>query len=367
MSQFLGHLRFSHDQPLRDGVLLTNLGTPDAPERRNLRRYLKQFLWDPRVVELPRPLWWLILNLVILNLRPRRSAELYRKVWTEQGSPLMVHTRRLAEEVAAQLDERLPRPPLVEVAMRYGQPSIASALRRMHSAQLNRLMVLPMYPQYSGSTTGSTFDAVSRELRRWRWVPELRFVNGYHDNELYIEALAGKIRGAWETTDGPGQMLLMSFHGIPKRYLLEGDPYHCQCHATARLLAGKLGLPADRWKVVFQSRFGREPWLQPYCDETLAALPGQGVRSVDVVCPGFAVDCLETLEEIAIQNRELFERSGGESFRYIPCLNDDPANRDLVLNLIEQHTGGWRGFGADDDPAVLDERRDRALALGAER
>ncbi len=366
MSKFLGHSRFSHDQPLRTGVLLTNLGTPDAPERRDLRRYLKQFLWDPRVVEFPRPVWWLILNLVILNLRPQRSAALYRKVWTEQGSPLLAHTRRLAEGVVAQLGERLPDPPLVEVAMRYGEPSIPSALRRMHGAPLHRLIVLPMYPQYSGSTTGSTFDAVSRELRGWRWVPELRFVNGYHDDELYIEALAGRIRRAWEA-DGRSRMLLMSFHGIPKRYLLDGDPYHCQCHATARLLAGKLGLPDDRWKVVFQSRFGREPWLQPYCDETLAALPGQGVRSVDVVCPGFAVDCLETLEEIAIQNRALFERSGGESFRYIPCLNDDPAHRDLVLKLIEQHAGGWHGFGARVDSAVLEERRARALALGAER
>lgn len=366
MSKYLGQSGFRHDQPLRTGVLLTNLGTPDAPERRDLRRYLKQFLWDPRVVEFPRPLWWLILNLVILNLRPQRSAALYRKIWTDQGSPLLAHTRRLAEGVAAQMDARFHQPPLLEIAMRYGQPSIPSALRRMHGAQLHHLIVLPMYPQYSGSTTGSTFDAVSGELRRWRWVPELRFVNAYHDHELYIEALAGRIRRAWEA-DGPARMLLMSFHGIPKRYLREGDPYHCQCHATARLLAGKLGLPDDRWKVVFQSRFGREPWLQPYCDETLAALPGQGVRSVDVVCPGFAVDCLETLEEIAIQNRELFERSGGESFRYIPCLNDEPAHRDLVLALIEQHARGWGGFGAPDDPGVLEERRARALSLGAEQ
>lgn len=366
MSKYLGQSRFSHDEPLRAGVLLTNLGTPDAPQPRKLRRYLKQFLWDPRVVELPRPLWWLILNLVILNLRPRRSAEAYSKVWTKQGAPLLAHTRRLAAGLSARLGERFPQQPLMEIGMRYGRPSISSALHRMHDARLHRLLVLPMYPQYSGSTTGSTFDAVSRELQHWRWVPELRFVNGYHDHDLYIDALAAKVRRAWDQARR-GELLLMSFHGIPKRYLMKGDPYHCQCHATARLLAGKLGLRKDQWKVVFQSRFGREPWLQPYCDETLRALPRQGVRSVDVVCPGFAVDCLETLEEIAMQNRELFERSGGESFRYIPCLNDDAEHQELVLKLIEQHTRGWPELEIAPDPGALRQRQGRALAMGAQR
>jgi len=366
MSEYLGQSRFSHDQPLRAGVLLTNLGTPDAPEPAALRRYLKQFLWDPRVVEFTRPVWWLILNLVILNVRPRRSAEAYRKVWTDQGSPLLAHSRRLVEGVGEELDRRVPRQPLVRLAMRYGEPSIASALREMQGAQLHRLLVLPMYPQYSGSTTGSTFDAVSAELQHWRWVPELRFVGGYHDHPLYIDALAGKIRRAW-SDNGRGELLLMSFHGVPRRYLLKGDPYHCQCHATARLLAEKLDLRDDQWKVVFQSRFGREPWLQPYCDETLASLPGDGVRSVDVVCPGFAVDCLETLEEIAMQNRELFERSGGEAFQYIPCLNEDPAHRDLVLKLVEGHTGGWPELAAPGDTAALKARQARAMALGAEQ
>lgn len=366
MSEYLGQSRFNHDQPLRAGVLLTNLGTPDAPERAALRRYLKQFLWDPRVVEFPRPAWWLILNLVILNVRPRRSAEAYRKVWTEQGSPLLVHSRRLVEAVGEALDRRAPRQPLVKLAMRYGEPSIASALRQMQDAQLHRLVVLPMYPQYSGSTTGSTFDAVAAELQHWRWVPELRFVGGYHDHPLYIEALAAKIRRAWRD-NGRGELLLMSFHGVPRRYLLKGDPYHCQCHATARLLAEKLDLRDNQWKVVFQSRFGREPWLQPYCDETLAALPGEGVRSVDVVCPGFAVDCLETLEEIAMQNRELFERSGGETFQYIPCLNEDAAHRDLILKLVEEHAGAWPELVAPADTAALEARQARAMALGAER
>lgn len=366
MSQYLGQSRFSHDQPLRAGVLITNLGTPDAPERRAVRRYLKQFLWDPRVVEYPRALWWLILNLVIVNVRPRRSAEAYRKIWTDQGSPLLSHSRRLAEGLMDELDAHLPQKPLVRIAMRYGQPSIPSALRQMHDAQLHRLLVLPMYPQYSGSTTGSTFDAVSRELRQWRRVPELRFVSSYHDHELYIEALANKMRRTWNE-NRRGDLLLMSFHGVPKRYLLNGDPYHCQCQATARLLAAKLGLRDAQWKVVFQSRFGREPWLQPYCDETLAALPAQGVRNVDVVCPGFAVDCLETLEEIAMQNRELFQQAGGESFQYIPCLNDDPAHRDLMLKLVAEHTQGWPEFAAPVDSAALEQRQSRAVALGAER
>lgn len=366
MSQFLGQSRFSHDQPLRAGLLITNLGTPDAPERRDVRRYLKQFLWDPRVVEYPRPLWWLILNLVVLNIRPGRSAEAYRKVWTDQGSPLLLHTRRLAERLMEALDSRMPQQPLVKIAMRYGQPSIPLALRQMHEAQLHRLLVLPMYPQYSGSTTGSTFDAVSSELRRWRWVPELRFVSSYHDHELYIAALADKVRRSWDE-GRRGDLLLMSFHGVPKRYLLNGDPYHCQCHATARLLAAKLALRDDQWKVVFQSRFGREPWLRPYCDETLAALPARGVRSVDVVCPGFSADCLETLEEIAMQNRQLFEQAGGESFQYIPCLNDDQSHRDLLVKLVEEHTRGWPEFAEPVDGAALEQRQTRAMALGAER
>lgn len=363
MSHYLGQSRFSHDQPLRTGVLLTNLGSPAAPEPADLRRYLREFLSDPRVVEFPRPLWWLILNLVILNIRPRRTAALYAKIWTEQGAPLLVNTRALTESVIGAAGERFPAPPMIDFAMRYGEPSIGSVLRRMHDAQLHRLMVLPLYPQYSGSTTGSTFDAVSRELARWRWVPDLRFVGGYHDHPAYIEALAGRVRRAW-SEGTKGELLLMSFHGVPRRYLLRGDPYHCQCQATARLLAAELGLNDGQWQVVFQSRFGREPWLQPYCDETLKALPSRGVRSVDVVCPGFSADCLETLEEIAMSNRELFLAAGGESFRYIPCLNGEPSHRDLVLALVEQYMQGWTEL---EPPAAgsLGRRRERAVALGA--
>lgn len=364
LGQSAGGVGFTHDQPPRAGVLMINLGTPDAPERGDLRRYLKEFLSDPRVVEFPRVLWWLILNLVILNVRPARSAEAYRKIWTDQGSPLLVYTRGLVKAVSRQAAERWSRAPIIEVAMRYGKPSIPAALRRLHEAGVYRLLVLPMYPQYSGSTTGSTFDAVAQELTGWRWVPELRFANGYHDATLYIDALAERIQRAWRLQRG--ELLLMSFHGVPERYLTQGDPYHCQCHATARFLAEKLDLSPDQWQVVFQSRFGREAWLQPYCDETLKSLPARGVRSVDVVCPGFAVDCLETLEEIAMQNRELFEEAGGESFQYIPCLNDEASHSELVLNLIEQHTRGWPELEQPISTEALAQRRARAAALGAE-
>lgn len=364
MSRFLGQSRFNHEQPPRAGVLLTNLGTPDAPTTSKLRRYLREFLSDPRVVEFPRPLWWLILNLVILNLRPPRSAKAYRKIWTEQGSPLLANTRRTAEALDDRMRGRFAQQPLLKVAMRYGRPGIAATLRELHYAQLHRLLVFPMYPQYSGSTTGSTFDAVSRELQHWRWVPELRFINSYHDQAPYIDALADSVRRAW-AQNRRGEILLMSFHGVPQRYLLEGDPYHCQCHATARLLAEKLELDEKSWQLVFQSRFGREPWLQPYCDETLKALPFRGVRSVDVICPGFSVDCLETLEEIAIQNHALFRRAGGESFQYIPCLNDREKHVDLLLNLIEQHTAGWPEFENPADCGSLERRSTRARELGA--
>jgi len=366
MPQFLGQSNFNHEQPLRAGVLLTNLGTPDNPTRKDLRRYLKQFLSDPRVVEFPRAAWWLILNLVILNVRPARSAESYRKVWTDEGAPLLAHMRCLADGVIDRCSQGFPRQPLVKIAMRYGQPSIPEALRPMHDAQIHRLLVLPLYPQYSASTTGSTFDAVSRELQRWRWVPELRMVGNYHRHELYIDALAESVRRAW-AGGRRGDLLLMSFHGLPRRYLLQGDPYHCQCQATARLLAEKLGLRDDQWQVVFQSRFGREPWLQPYCDETLKSLPDKGVRHVDVVCPGFSVDCLETLEEISMQNRELFEQAGGESFQYIPCLNDEETHQALIMKLIEEHTAGWPEFSEPVDSRELEQRRERALAMGAER
>ncbi len=366
MNRYVGEVDFRHDAQAGIGVLLVNLGTPQSPTPGSLRRYLKQFLSDPRVVEFPRLAWWLILRLIILNVRPRRSAEAYRKIWTEAGSPLMVISQQQTKALRELLATRYPGLVEVELGMSYGQPSIPEALDRLRINGARRIVILPLYPQYSGTTGGSVFDAVADTLRRWRWVPELRFINAYHDHPAYIEALAAKIRDQRQR-HGPGDRLLFSFHGVPHRYLINGDPYHCQCHKTARLVAEALDLETDQWMVVFQSRFGREPWLQPYCDKTLQQLPGQGVRAVDIVCPGFAADCLETLEEIDQQNREVFLGAGGERYQYIPCLNDDPDHIELMAELVAASTSGWAE--RDIDPAAQAEQRKqtlrRAQAMGA--
>lgn len=314
------------------GVLITNLGTPDAPTPAALRRYLAEFLWDRRVVDLPRPLWWLILHGIILRTRPKRSAALYRKVWSEQGSPLLTTARRQRELLAAELDARGHAVP-VALGMRYGRPSIAAAIDELRAAGVQRMVVLPLYPQNSCSTTASTFDAVSAALAARRAVPTLEFIADYHLHPAYIGALAASIRAAW-AQQAPAERILFSFHGTPQRFADEGDLYYDQCRASAAALAQALELPAERWLLTFQSRFGREPWLQPYTDETLAALPGQGVKSVDIVCPGFSADCLETLEEIALGNREHFLAAGGESYRYIPALNDRPDHIAALADLI---------------------------------
>jgi ferrochelatase len=283
---------FSHDQPARAGILLANLGTPDAPTPGAVRRYLAEFLWDPRVVELPRPLWWLILHGIILRVRPARSARKYQKIWTADGSPLLAISQRQATAVAATLAERYPGPIQVAVGMRYGNPSIATALAELRAAGVRRLLILPLYPQYSAATVASTFDAVAAELRAWRWLPELRFITQYHDDPGYLDALTAHLRAA--RADQPGERLLFSFHGLPKRNLLAGDPYYCQCHKTARLVAERLDLQPGQWAVAFQSRFGRAESLQPYANMLLADWAKAGVKSVDVACPGFAADCLET-------------------------------------------------------------------------
>lgn len=319
------------------GVLLANLGTPEAPTRAAVRRYLAEFLWDPRVVEMPRWLWWPVLHGVILNLRPRRSAAAYAKIWRADGSPLLSITLLQAQALRARLPELA-----IETGMRYGQPSIPGALGQLRARGARRLLVLPLYPQNSATTTASTFDAVAQAFAGWRDVPELRFVRSYHDHPGYLAALADSIRASWER-HGRGEMLLMSFHGIPQRYADAGDPYRAECEATAHRLAAALDLQAGHWRLVYQSRFGREPWLQPYCDKTLEALPGQGVKNVDVVCPGFAADCLETLEEMAHTNRQLFLDHGGERFCYIPCLNDSPVHIEFLAGLIRENAAGWAG------------------------
>ncbi|HAJ92335.1 MAG TPA: ferrochelatase [Gammaproteobacteria bacterium] len=322
------------------GVLLVNLGTPESPAVADVRRFLKEFLWDPRVVELSRPAWWLVLNLVILNTRPRRSARAYAKVWTDAGSPLMVISRRQHVALQAELDQQLDVPVPVALAMRYGKPSIAAGMQELRAAGVKRLLVLPLYPQYSATTTASIVDAVADELRHWRALPELRFINDYHEHPSYITALADSVR-RYQATHGEPDRLLLSFHGIPQEYVDAGDPYAQQCYRTAELLVQALELPADRWQLSFQSRLGPKQWLQPYTDHTLTALAAEGVKNVQVICPGFSVDCLETLEEVALENRDTFLGAGGEQYGYIPCLNDDASHVRLFSALVSRHTQGW--------------------------
>ena len=363
MTQYVGTSRHVHGQPARVGVLLVNLGTPDAPDTASVRRYLAEFLWDPRVIEAPRAFWWLVLHGIILRTRPKRSAHAYSKIWTPEGSPLMVESRRLTEGLASTLAGRHGDSVRVELAMTYGNPSIRSALARLRDANVQRLLVLPMYPQYSATTTASIFDRVTAELGHWRWIPEVRFVNQYFEDEQYVAAVAAGVEQHWR--ERGRKHLLFSFHSIPKRYFMAGDPYHCQCMATARLVAAKLGLADGEWSVGFQSRFGREEWLKPYVDVLLHDYSHQGPKQVTVVCPGFATDCLETLEEISMQNREMFLSHGGEAFDYAPCLNASPTHVALYAGLFERHVQGWPGLDGRDDPAEREAARQRALSLGA--
>lgn len=351
---------FSHRQADKIGVLITNLGTPEAPTKQALRPYLKQFLSDPRVVEVPRLLWWMILNLVILNIRPKRSAKAYATVWQEQGSPLMIHTANQAAALQQSLSAEYGENIIVDFAMRYGKPSVSSAIDSLLQKGVRQLLVLPMYPQYCASTTGSTFDAVAEDFRQRRWLPELRFITQYCEHPDYIQAMADKIRSHWQTHP-KADKLIFSYHGIPKRYLLNGDPYHCECHKTSRLIAELLGLSKDEYLTTFQSRFGREEWLKPYTDHTLKNLPGQGVKSVQMVCPGFSSDCLETIEEIGEENREYFMQAGGERYEYIPALNSDKGHINMMASLVKKHLQGW-DINKEID---YDVRQQRAKEMGA--
>ncbi|MDD1618889.1 MAG: ferrochelatase [Methylococcaceae bacterium NSP1-1] len=314
------------------GVLLANLGSPTAPTTKAVRRFLKDFLWDPRVVNLPRPLWWVILHFFVLPFRPARSAKAYRKVWHEKGSPLTYLTRELTEKTADQLNAKGIT---TDFVMRYGEPSIANQLRAFKQAGITDLIILPLYPQYSSTTTASIYDHLVKELNQWRHLPNIQFISDYHQDKHYIAAVAESIEQAWREQD-KNELLLMSFHGLPEQLTKWGDPYFHQCHNTAKLIAEKLGLNEKEWMIVFQSRFGKAEWLKPYCVDTLQNLPGQGIKAVDVVCPGFAVDCLETLEEIALENKSIFLKSGGTSYRYIPALNDSVAHVKAIVNLLEQ-------------------------------
>jgi ferrochelatase len=355
---------FTHGQPPKTAVLLCNLGTPDEPTAPSLRRYLAEFLGDPRVVEIPRPVWWLILHGIILRTRPAKSAKKYASIWTPGGSPLKVWTEKQATLLRGHLGER-GHHVTVRYAMRYGNPSMASELDKLKAEGHTRVLILPAYPQYSGTTTASVFDAVYTWAAKVRLVPELRFVNHYHDDPGYIAALARRITTYWQDHGRPDK-LVMSFHGVPERTLHLGDPYHCECHKTARLLAEKLGLSRDKWQLTFQSRFGKAKWLQPYTEPTLVALAQGGSRRVDVVCPGFTGDCLETLEEIAMEAREAFLHAGGKEFHYIPCLNDSLDWIAALTSLAERHLSGWP-TQARPDAASLAASRAAALALGAKQ
>ena len=364
---------FDHRRTARVGVLLSNLGTPDAAKPAALRVYLKEFLSDPRVIELPRWKWLPILHLFILTTRPKMSAGLYRKVWTAEGSPLLVTSQRQRAGIEARLRDRFGGTGdrgdrgdqiVVELGMRYGNPSIASALAALAAKNCHRVVVLPLYPQYAAATAGSTFDAVFAELTRTRWVPGLRTIETYHDEPGYIAALAASVQERWQN-EGPPEKLLMSFHGMPQRYFDDGDPYFCYCQKTARLLAEALALPDERWMLSFQSLFGKEEWLKPYTDRTVERLAKQGVRKLDVICPGFSADCLETIEEIDQLNREIFLHHGGERFRFIPCLNERADHLDFLSDLVARSLDGWLG---ETDLAAADARTaDDAAAATARR
>lgn len=365
---FLPEPPFQHDQPQRIGVLLINLGTPAAPTGQALRPYLKEFLSDSRVVEIPRALWWPILNGVILNTRPHKSAKKYAAIWQDGGSPLMLHTAALSGRLSEELARRSPYPLTVEYAMRYGEPSVAAVLRRMQAAGVSRLLVLPLYPQYAASSAATALDAVYRVLLKTRNQPELRSVRHYHDDPGYLAALRQSVESHW-AEHGRADVLLMSFHGVPRRTLELGDPYHCECQKTGRLLAEALHLAPEQYRITFQSRFGKAEWLKPYTAATLAELGRQKTARLDVICPGFASDCLETLEEIAMEGKATFLSAGGGEFRYIPALNARPAWVNALADLVMAQLQGWlpQDWDAGQEKTRLAERQCRAQNLGAEK
>lgn len=364
MSNYLAEPPYAHGKMPRVGILLINLGTPDEPTPQAVRRYLKQFLSDPRVVEIPRMIWWLILNLVILNIRPKRSAEKYAQIWTGDGSPLLIHARRQAKMLQGFLGARLGQPLAVELGMSYGSPSVESAVLKLREQGCDRILVFPLYPQYAASSTGSAFDAVFNVLLKIRNVPELRTIRQYHDHPAYIAALAESVRKYWMVHGKPDK-LIMSFHGVPRRSLDLGDPYHCFCHKTGRLLAEALGLDAQQYLICFQSRFGRAEWLKPYLAQTLQQLGKQRIGRVDVICPGFSSDCLETLEEIAMEGKVTFLAAGGSEYHYIPALNERDEWIHAMVDIVSEHLHGWVETEAGPQQVEMDQSRLRAMAMGA--
>ena len=335
-----GRTQFDHNATALTGVLLTNVGSPAAPTAGAVRPYLRQFLSDRRVIEYPRWYWLPILNAVILSIRPRRSARLYANVWTEDGSPLLSNLRKQGQALQQLLAERTGVPIPVAVGMRYGAPAMSEALRQLDQQGVRRLLVFPLFPQYSATTTGASLDGLFNELKNWRWLPELRTINHYHDHPGYIEALAQSVEMHW-ATHGRAERLLLSYHGIPRSYFDGGDPYFCECQKTTRLLVERLGLAPDAYGMSFQSRFGPDEWLKPYTDHTLEEWAHAGIRSVQTLCPGFSGDCLETTDEIGREGKETFLAAGGERYEYIPALNDRPDHIALLADLVQNHLQGW--------------------------
>ncbi|OCQ23114.1 ferrochelatase [Pseudoalteromonas luteoviolacea] len=318
------------------GILVTNLGSPDDATTPALRTYLREFLSDPRIVEIPRAIWMIILHGIILRVRPRKSAEAYKSIWTEQGSPLINITKNQCEKLKALLSEKGHENAEVVMAMRYGNPSIESGLEQLREKGITNIVVLPLYPQYSSATTGSTFDAVSRVLTKWRWVPQLHFLNGYHDHPKYIESLSNSVKEYLEQNPMP-EKILFSYHGTPKRFLLNGDPYHCFCHLTTNAVIERLGLDKERVITTFQSRFGKAEWLKPYTDFTLKDLANNGTKHIAILSPAFSADCLETLEELEEENKEYFIEAGGERYDYIPALNDRDDHIEAFYEILKPH------------------------------
>ncbi len=353
----------THGTPEKTGILLVNLGTPDAPTAQAVRPYLKEFLSDPRVVEIPKPIWWLILNGIILNVRPKKSASKYARVWMKEGSPLRVYTEKQALLLQGYLGERTQAPLVVDYAMSYGNPSIASVMQKLKAQNCTRILIVPMYPQYAASSTATVFDRVFAAVQQMRNTPAIRTIKHFHDDPGYIKALAANVNDYWMTHGRP-EKLVMSFHGVPRYTLEKGDPYHCECLKTGRLLAQELGLKPEQYQISFQSRFGKAEWVKPYTTATLLELGKQKTRRVDVVCPGFVADCLETLEEIALEGKEDFQHAGGGEYHYIRCLNDRNDWMHALTDLVLNNLHGWL---TEPSAADLEHGRLSALALGAKQ
>jgi len=341
---------FQHGDQLKVGILLANLGTPDAPTAKALRSYLGQFLMDRRIVEIPRFIWCWILHCIILVVRPKKSAAKYAQVWMKEGSPLMVHSQKQTQLLRGFLAQKIKSPFVVELGMSYGNPSMKSALAQLKQQHCDKILVFPLFPQYAASSSAAVYDAVWKVLLKMRNVPAIRTIRSYHDHPAYIRALATSVSDYWMKAGKP-EKLVMSFHGVPKVHLTKGDPYHCQCHKTARLLAEQLGLSKDQYQVAFQSRFGKQEWLKPYLSSTLEALGKAKTKRIDVICPGFSSDCLETLEEIAMEGKHIFQSNGGGEYNYIPALNENDAWIHAMTQIALENLQGWVSADWDAETA----------------